>query len=458
MKRASFFLVICICSIIPVAASELDTAFRKAAEDIKAETEKLAELRKKISTQRIEQAAKMDTLRTEVRALKKKCISLKQHNSRVRASLSDILGEKNILESEMQRLGVLLRNGGSDLRAVISPPEKQKYKQELDAVSDITKKTDADILENANTVLNLLSQRLKDNLGGCVFSGSALDSKGKVYAGNYLHAGPVDYFISSDGNVSGITGIQAGRSRPSVVYSVNPSILQKLLSGGEDEVPVDFTMGQVLQVMDMERSWTDHIAKGGVIMFPILGLGLICIAVVLLKLFFFTRITTDIQPAQQEIIELLKQGDVEEAGKRVAALGRPASAVFSEGIQHRDADREEIEELMHSRIAEEVPYLEKYLTVLSVSAAASPLLGLLGTVMGMIHTFNLITVFGTGKARLLSSGISEALITTEYGLIIAIPALLVHAYFSSKVRRAIETLEQGVGSFISSLKSGEQEK
>ena len=110
---------------------------------------------------------------------------------------------------------------------------------------------------------------------------------------------------------------------------------------------------------------------------------------------------------------------------------------------------------MHSRIAEEVPYLEKYLSVLSVSAAASPLLGLLGTVMGMIHTFNLITVFGTGKARLLSSGISEALITTEYGLIIAIPALLVHAYFASRVRKIIGTLDKGVGLFITGLKSGE---
>ena len=73
--------------------------------------------------------------------------------------------------------------------------------------------------------------------------------------------------------------------------------------------------------------------------------------------------------------------------------------------------------------------------MLSVSAAAAPLLGLLGTVTGMIHTFRLITMFGTGDARLLSGGISEALVTTEAGLMVAIPALLIHAWCLRRVRR-----------------------
>ena len=78
--------------------------------------------------------------------------------------------------------------------------------------------------------------------------------------------------------------------------------------------------------------------------------------------------------------------------------------------------------------------LERYLSILSVSASAAPLLGLLGTVTGMIHTFRLITMFGTGDAKLLSGGISEALVTTEAGLIVAIPALLIHVWCLRRAR------------------------
>ena len=81
-----------------------------------------------------------------------------------------------------------------------------------------------------------------------------------------------------------------------------------------------------------------------------------------------------------------------------------------------------------------------------------PLLGLLGTVTGMIHTFRLVTVFGTGDARLLSGGISEALVTTEFGLMIAIPVLLVHAYLARRVRTIIGRLENRAIEFVGELK------
>ena len=81
----------------------------------------------------------------------------------------------------------------------------------------------------------------------------------------------------------------------------------------------------------------------------------------------------------------------------------------------------------------------------------APLLGLLGTVTGMIHTFNLATIFGTGNAKLLSGGISEALITTEYGLYIAIPVLLAHAFFARRVRSIIGALERAVVVFVNEL-------
>ena len=87
----------------------------------------------------------------------------------------------------------------------------------------------------------------------------------------------------------------------------------------------------------------------------------------------------------------------------------------------------------------------------ALAAATSPLLGLLGTVTGMINTFKLITVFGTGDPKRLSSGISEALVTTEYGLIIAVPCLLLFALLSRKSKGILASMEQTAVGFINGL-------
>jgi biopolymer transport protein ExbB len=101
-----------------------------------------------------------------------------------------------------------------------------------------------------------------------------------------------------------------------------------------------------------------------------------------------------------------------------------------------------MEEAMKGVAANKQNDIERFLSTISIFASISPLLGLLGTVVGMIGTFNVISVFGTGNAKLLSGGISEALITTELGLIIAVPLLLFHSILSAKVNRIYNMFEE----------------
>ena len=96
------------------------------------------------------------------------------------------------------------------------------------------------------------------------------------------------------------------------------------------------------------------------------------------------------------------------------------------GVKHFHSKRRVLEELLFEKIVSMRPKLERFLPFIAVTAAAAPLMGLLGTVMGMIKTFKLITVFGTGDAKNLAVGISEALVTTELGLVVAIPTLILH--------------------------------
>jgi len=121
------------------------------------------------------------------------------------------------------------------------------------------------------------------------------------------------------------------------------------------------------------------------------------------------------------------------------------------GVEHLSEPTELIEEVMYEKILATKLRLQRFLPFIAISASSAPLLGLLGTVTGMINTFKLITVFGSGDVKTLSSGISEALITTEYGLIVAIPSLLIHAFLSRKARGLTDQMEKAAISFINQV-------
>ena len=101
-----------------------------------------------------------------------------------------------------------------------------------------------------------------------------------------------------------------------------------------------------------------------------------------------------------------------------------------------------LEELLYEQMLDTRPRLEKLMPIIALTAATAPLLGLLGTVTGMINTFKLISVFGTGDPRMLSSGISEALITTAAGLTVAIPALFFYRFFMRRIDELVISMEQ----------------
>jgi len=310
-------------------------------------------------------------------------------------------------------------------------------------------------LKAIHPLLALAKHRNRDNLGGQRFQGFCLDEKGIRHRGTFVLVGPITYFAADEGALAGLVVTRLGSSEPSVVTGLDPDgeAQIKALAQGKEAAPhLDVTLGDAFKIRTARESWPEHIKKGGIVMVPILGIGLLCVVLAIWKFVSLRSLRTEVGPTLDKIVEMLRHERIDEAEGLARSLGEPLGPVILEGIEHRHAPREHIEEIMHERISGEVPVLERHLAVLAVSAAAAPLLGLLGTVTGMIHTFKLITIFGTGEARLLSGGISEALITTQYGLIVAVPALLVHAYLSHRVRKIIDTLEQTATAFINGIK------
>lgn len=192
-------------------------------------------------------------------------------------------------------------------------------------------------------------------------------------------------------------------------------------------VVVDPTRGAIMALLVQTPDLRERIQQGGWIGYIILFLGAIGLLIALIRFVTLIRLERGVSK-QQKTKELNLKNP----------LGRILS-VYSDKIAQ---DVETLSLKLDEAILRETPSIERGLITLAILAAVAPMLGLLGTVSGMIETFQAITLFGTGDPKLMSGGISQALVTTELGLAVAIPILLIHSALSSKSNRLIQILDE----------------
>ncbi|MCA1796943.1 MAG: MotA/TolQ/ExbB proton channel family protein [Geobacteraceae bacterium] len=238
-------------------------------------------------------------------------------------------------------------------------------------------------------------------------------------------------------------------------YTVKKDI-EAYIDGGVEAAPIDIGHGASLRQMTYERSLGEQVQYGGFIVWPILGIALVALVLVLERVWFLSRQRYD----AEEILHLLQPCIEAQKWKECQQIceghAAPPARVFRAGIPFVTRPRAELENVLQEAILAEIPAQERFLSTLAVLASIAPLLGLLGTVTGMIHTFELITFHGTGDPRMLSSGISEALVTTMFGLGVAIPVMLAHSLISRRVESRIADLEEKAISFVNRVTKARQ--
>ncbi|MEA1888777.1 MAG: MotA/TolQ/ExbB proton channel family protein [Pseudomonadota bacterium] len=186
--------------------------------------------------------------------------------------------------------------------------------------------------------------------------------------------------------------------------------------------------------------------SGGLLMWPLLFCSIIALAIVAER--FWTLQKRNVAPAQllQQVLDHEKGNRVSEDLLKLLVKSSPLGRLFAVGLVNRDHGREIMKEAIEEEGSIVVHELDKYLNTLGTIAAITPLLGLLGTVIGMIQVFTSITPEvmsqGIGDPTVLAAGISKALITTATGLSIGIPALMFHRYFKGKVHSLTVEMEQ----------------
>ncbi len=191
-----------------------------------------------------------------------------------------------------------------------------------------------------------------------------------------------------------------------------------------------------------EKTINDTIKAGGVIGYIILGLGAFGLLLLLLRVIFLAGAGTNVKKITDIVSTKLESGDPDGAYKAIENFKGSTARVIRATLRNIKRDREHIEDIVMENILNESSALDRFGSFILVIAAVSPLLGLLGTVTGMISTFDIITVHGTGDPKLLSGGISEALVTTMLGLVVAIPLLLLGNLLSGWANSIKDSMEQ----------------
>jgi biopolymer transport protein ExbB len=233
----------------------------------------------------------------------------------------------------------------------------------------------------------------------------------------------------------------------SAALAKNLEAMEKGASGAIS-VPVDILPNQVqgkAYIQKEEKSfWKSlmHTVKtGGVFMWPLLIIPLFVLYMFFAKLFTVFRSRAGGSKAYGKAVDSLANRPEEALKLAREQPSSPVLKVIGAVAANRDKDRELAEKDVKEVLLHEVPRLERHLTTLSVLAAAAPLLGLLGTVSGLIAMFQVITQHGVNDPKLLAGGIGEALIATETGLLIAIPTLLGHNFLANRVDRIVADME-----------------
>lgn len=201
-------------------------------------------------------------------------------------------------------------------------------------------------------------------------------------------------------------------------------------NGQADTLLIDPSRGNLFELIGRTPTLKERLEQGGPIGFIILVLGALGLLVAVWRLFAV----------------LIAEWRIKSQAKRIenVSLANPLGRVLS-AVQEAKSDAQDassIEVRLDEALLKEVPRLERGMSALKLLAAVAPLLGLLGTVTGMIGTFQSITVFGTSDPKLMAGGISQALITTVLGLCVAIPLLFCHSLVADRVRRLIQLLQQ----------------
>lgn len=427
----------------------MEAVQREAKTDLKEAIASLAKLREQIETEKIPLARRVSILESKARKLRGEL----EHYLRLRdnreASLLQLEKEVKESEADLDYSINLFSDYISSWHHGNPPAEQELWSPQLSPLllEPQKKATRVESLDSFFRATLLSIEAINFSAGGISFSGDAIvPPEGTREDGIFWSMGPTIFFSGINGSAGFLERSFASIQRQNLslssqsVLTSEPARLIPASSSTSDLInqamqrkssnqevvilPMDPTLGKALVMEKGELSVLEELQKGGIWIYPILFFAVLSFIIAVVKAFQIIKVKLP---------------------KEVASLEGNYSGPFellrktSKGYQGKNP--EILEEILYEAIIDMQVKLEKALPLIAVTAATAPLLGLLGTVTGMIDVFRQITNFANPENSELARGISEALVTTKFGLVTAIPSLIAHALLTRRLQGIISKME-----------------
>ena len=361
------------------------------------------------------------------------------------ADLSELEGRLEIRIGNFGELFGVVRDVAGDTVAVVRTSlVSAQYPDRADLAREMAEAKELPGLEDLRGLQLMLLEEMAQSGQVVRFSAGITDPAGRPTQGEVVRVGTFNLvhdgkFLTRDSETA---ALQILPRQPAGRYVSMAEDLGEATSGIV-EMAVDPSRGQLLGLLIQAPDLVERIQQGGYVGYTIIGMGFIGLLIALWRLVV-------LQGAGRRIRAQLRSSQA----KKDNALGR----ILTVYEEHRSGNLDALALKLDEAIMREAPVLERYQGILKVFAAVAPLLGLLGTVVGMIITFQQLTLFGTGDPKLMAGGISQALITTVLGLIVAIPLVLLHSVVSSSSQGLVEILEEQSAGLIARKAEGDADK
>jgi len=438
-------------SVLPPAPPKptdlLANASTKARADLDAALKELTATREKISSEKLPLSKKLSLAEDDL-ALARKELDLAQRARDMKnLDQSSLKAEIKQREEENTYMLNLLNEFGRNFgEKSIHISERSGHREKLDLAKATHENSNAsheDKYKASFRIVDAALTRIGDLLGGHSYPGVALDAQGALVEGKFAQIGPMVLFSSADGSVAGWAS-EAKGSKETVLKGAEHSKIfgpafASLMAGGEAVIASDFTMGQALRNYGNKNSIIRTFIHGGPIMWPLLFAAIVAAVVSLERSLFIVSEKRRQNPAQvEQIFTLVENGDRAGAIRVAQSSTDFIARVLGFALSNAELS---ISHAISKASALELKRFSRGLPILDTIITAAPLLGLLGTVTGMMNTFSMMGGDELGAPAAITGGIAEGLIATAFGLLVAITCLFPNNYLNARIESAQHEME-----------------
>lgn len=434
---------------LPARAADpnLGAVNASAQKDLDASLAELTALRDSIRTEKVPLNEELSRLEAELGSLRRESERSSRDTDTGSLELTSLRGEVKLRQDELTYLGTILDEYRANFETRINVSELQRYAPVIEAAKGAPANGNLTPEEKFGQQLTLVKTsvaRLEDVIGGSRFEGQAIDPQGAVTDGEFALIGPVALFASTSGKTAGLALTQTGSTKPAVrpIEAGFGAGILAVVTQGTGLVPVDPSRGGALKELVQKTNIIHIFKKGGPIMWPLLLASVLALSTVIERLIFLVTEARRRDPtALQDMLDSLESGRVSEAltnGRRSRDF---VCRALTYALEHREKS---ISNALMLAQSIEIKRWSRGIAILDTVITLAPLLGLLGTVTGMMSSFSLIGGELSAPGA-ITGGIAEALIATAFGLGIAITALIPFNFLNSRVEEARHELDAAAG-------------